>query len=59
MIRGTWGVLEVMNFTGLGRKAAIHVLNTEGCPVLPRVKNGKFRVPAEAFVKWWNGGRYE
>lgn len=54
-----WGVQEVMNYTGMSRKAVIRLLNTKGCPVMPRKKKEKFRVPREAFIKWIEGGSYD
>lgn len=54
-----WGVEDVMAYTGLSRKAAIRMLNLESCPKLPRSKKQKFRVPREAFIKWFVGGQYE
>lgn len=52
------GLKDVMELLGVGEKTATHILNMEGCPVLPRKKGQKFRVPKAAFVKWWEGGGY-
>ena len=49
---------DVMELLGVGEKTATHILNMEGCPVLPRKKGQKFRVPKTAFLKWWEGGGY-
>lgn len=54
-----WGIADVMQYTGLSRKAVTHLLNSKTAPVLPRKKNEKFRIPKEAFIKWFNGGSYE
>lgn len=54
-----WGIREVMQYTGLSRKAVTHLLNCKTAPVLPRKKNEKFRIPKDAFVEWFKGGKYE
>ncbi len=52
------GVKDVMEMLGVGKKVATHILNMPGCPVLPREKGEKFRVPKAAFIAWWEGGGY-
>lgn len=52
------GLKEVMEMLGVGKKLATHILNIPGCPVLPRKKNEKFRVPKAAFIEWWEEGGF-
>lgn len=52
------GVKEVMELLGVSKKYATHILNMPGCPVLPREKGQKFRVPKTAFIEWWEGENY-
>lgn len=47
---------EVAALLGVSKKEATRILNLPGCPVLPREKNGRFRVPKEAFMRWIEGG---
>lgn len=49
---------DVMKELGVCKKVATHILNMPGCPVLPRAKGEKFRVPKAAFIAWWEGGGY-
>lgn len=51
-----WGVKEIMEYTGMSRKAVIRMLNIAGCPKLPRSKGQTFRVPKVAFINWFEGG---
>lgn len=46
------GIEDVMREYGLSRKYATKLLNTKGCPVLPRVKGQKYRVSQEGFEEW-------
>ena len=52
------GLKDVAEMLGVSEKLATHILNMDGCPVLPRKKGEKFRVPKTAFIKWWEGGGY-
>jgi len=54
-----WGMAEVMEYTGMSRKGATRLLNLKSCPKLPRKKGQTFRVPKEAFIRWFEGGKYE
>lgn len=46
---------DIMEETGLSYKAVYALVNTKGCPLLPRVKNAPYRVPADPFFKWLGG----
>ena len=50
------GLPEIMATLHISRKEATRILNLPGCPVLPRIKGGRFRVPKEAFLEWINSG---
>ena len=43
---------DIMKTYGFGRKYATKLLNTKGCPILPRVKGQRYRVPKEEFETW-------
>lgn len=43
---------DIMETYGFSRKYTTKLLNTKGCPVLPRVKGQKYRVPKEEFEIW-------
>lgn len=45
-------VEDVMEITQYGRKKVIQLLNTPGCPTLPRTKFEHYRVPETAFYEW-------
>lgn len=45
------GLREVMAY-GFGRETARALLNVRGCPVLPRVKGGTYRIDRRAFEEW-------
>lgn len=53
------GLREVTELLQCSRKEATRILNLPGCPVLPRCKKGRFRVPKEAFLAWIAGGCHE
>lgn len=53
------GLRDVMEYLGVGEKTATRILNMPGCPVLPRKKGEKFRVPKAAFLKWMEGGNFD
>lgn len=53
------GIKEVMELLGVSERLATRILNAEGCPILPRCKGQKFRVPKDRFIKWWEAGGYE
>ncbi len=50
------GIDEVMELLQVSRKEATRIANLPGCPCLPRVKWGRFRIPKEAFIEWIRGG---
>ncbi len=43
---------EAMKITGLGRAKLTALLNTKGCPLLPRRPRQKYVIPRDAFIKW-------
>lgn len=47
---------EVAELLHVSKTEATRILNLPGCPTLPRVKGGRFRVPKEAFLEWVEGG---
>lgn len=46
------GIEDVMKMLGIGRVTATRLLNTDGCPTLPRKKGSPYLVEKEAFVRW-------
>lgn len=48
---------EVMKEYKISRKYATKLLNTKGCPVMPRKKGQHYRVPKESFREWILGQR--
>ena len=46
------GMTEIMELYGFSRKEATRLLNTKGCPVLPRESGWPYRVIQEEFEKW-------
>ncbi len=46
------GIEEVMKLLGCGRPTATRLLNTKGCPTLPRKKGQTFKVEKNAFMAW-------
>ena len=50
--------IEILTFSeirkeyGFGRDELTHLLNTKGCPVLPRKHNAPYKVVKEEFEKW-------
>lgn len=43
---------DVMELYGLARKEATKLLKTRGCPLLPRVDGGPYRVVKDEFEAW-------
>lgn len=43
---------EIMRLYGFTRKEATKLLNTKGCPVLPRVHGAPYRVIQDEFEQW-------
>lgn len=46
------GMKEIMELYGFSRKEATRLLNTRGCPVLPRESGWPYRVVKGEFEKW-------
>lgn len=46
------GMNEILELYGLSRKEATKLLNTKGCPVLPRGSGEPYRVIQEEFERW-------
>ncbi len=46
------GIEEVMKLLGCGRPTATRILNTKGCPTLPRKKGQTFKIEKQAFLAW-------
>lgn len=46
------GIKEVMMLYGFSRKEATRLLNTKGCPVLPRESGMPYRIVKEEFEQW-------
>lgn len=46
------GIKEIMSIYGFPRNYTYELLNTKGCPVLPRGENGHYRVIRDEFEKW-------
>lgn len=46
------GMNEILKLYGLSRKEATKLLNTKGCPVLPRESGEPYRVIQEEWEKW-------
>lgn len=46
------GMGEIMDLYGFSRKEATRLLNTRGCPVLPRESGQPYRVVQEEFETW-------
>ena len=43
---------DVMELYGFSRKQATRLLNTKGCPVLPRRDGDNYRVIQDEFEQW-------
>lgn len=46
------GIKGMMEYLGCGKHTATRILNTKGCPVLPRGKGGTYRIREADFDKW-------
>ncbi len=46
------GIKEMTELYGFSRKEATRLLNTHGCPVLPRDAGGPYRIIKDEFEKW-------
>ena len=46
------GLKDVMQLYGLSRKQATRLLNTKGCPVLPRRDGDNYRIIQDEFEQW-------
>jgi len=46
------GMAEIIELYGFSRKEATRLLNTRGCPVLPRESGQPYRVIQEEWEKW-------
>ena len=46
------GIVDVMELYGFSRKEATRLLNTKGCPVLPRETGQPYRIVKEEFEQW-------
>lgn len=46
------GLKDIMELYGLSRKQATRLLNTKGCPVLPRRDGDNYRIVQEEFETW-------
>ena len=51
------GIKEVMWLYGFSRKEATRLLNTKGCPVLPRESGMPYRIVKEEFETWLRSRR--
>ena len=45
-------ITDVMKLYGFSRKEATRLLNTKGCPVLPRDSGQPYRIVQEEFEIW-------
>lgn len=51
------GMDDVMRLYGFSRKEATRLLNTRGCPVLPRESGQPYRIIQEEFECWLRSRR--
>ena len=51
------GMKEIMDLYGFSRKQATKLLNTKGCPLLPRDDGAPYRVVKDEFEMWMRGSR--
>lgn len=51
------GIREVMILYGFSRKEATRLLNTRGCPVLPRDSGMPYRIIQDEFEQWLRSRR--
>lgn len=46
------GVRDIMNLYGFSSKETYKLINTKGCPVLPRDAGAPYRLIKDEFEKW-------
>ncbi len=59
MVNEIWKLKDVMAYTGMSYRGAKRLLETKGCPILPREKGGEYRVPETAFKDWYDNARWQ
>lgn len=51
------GIRDVIELYGFSRKEATRLLNTRGCPVLPRESGQPYRIIKDEFENWLRSRR--
>lgn len=51
------GMNDVISLYGFSRKEATRLLNTRGCPVLPRESGQPYRIVKDEFEQWLRSRR--
>lgn len=51
------GIRDIIELYGFSRKEATRLLNTRGCPVLPRESGQPYRVIKDEFERWLRSRR--
>ena len=51
------GMNEILLLYGFSRKEATSLLNTRGCPVLPRESGQPYRIVRDEFEQWLRSRR--
>lgn len=51
------GIRDVIELYGFSRKEATRLLNTRGCPVLPRESGQPYRIVKDEFEMWLRSRR--
>ena len=51
------GIKDVIDLYGFSRKEATRLLNTRGCPVLPRESGMPYRIIKDEFESWLRSRR--
>lgn len=51
------GIRDVIELYGFSRKEATRLLNTRGCPVLPRESGMPYRIIKDEFETWLRSRR--
>lgn len=51
------GMNDVISLYGFSRKEATRLLNTRGCPVLPRESGQPYRIVRDEFEQWLRSRR--
>lgn len=51
------GMNEILALYGFSRKEATRLLNTRGCPVLPRESGMPYRIVRDEFENWLRSRR--